>query len=164
MGMLETLLVTATVLCALVAGFLFAFAVVAMPGFRVLDDGAFIRAFQVVDGVIQSNQPLFLVVWAGSIVALLAAAVVGFGSLGGVDLTLLLAATLLYLFGVQLPTAAVNVPLNNGLQAVDVSTSDEAQLRAARARFEPRWNRWNVARTVVATLTAAMLMVLLLRL
>jgi uncharacterized membrane protein len=37
----------------LVAGFLFAFAAVIMPGIRSLGDRAFIRAFQVIDRVIQ---------------------------------------------------------------------------------------------------------------
>ncbi len=55
-------LILATFLCSLVAGFLFAFAVVAMPGIKRLNDGEFIRAFQVMDGVIQNNQPIFLLV------------------------------------------------------------------------------------------------------
>ena len=46
-------LVATTLLCALVAGFLFTYAVVVMPGFKVLEDRAYIRAFQVTDGVIQ---------------------------------------------------------------------------------------------------------------
>ena len=39
MTLFQTLLMTATFLCSLVAGFLFAFAVVIMPGIRSLDDG-----------------------------------------------------------------------------------------------------------------------------
>jgi uncharacterized membrane protein len=77
MTVLQAALVVATFLCSLVAGFLFAFAVVVMPGIRSLDDGAFIRAFQTVDRVIQDNQPLFVLVWVGSVLAVLVAAVVG---------------------------------------------------------------------------------------
>lgn len=73
MEMLPSALIAATLLCSLVAGSLFAFAVVIMPGIARLDDGEFIRAFQAVDAVIQDNQPLFMVVWVGSIVALIAA-------------------------------------------------------------------------------------------
>ena len=36
----------ACLLCSLVAGFLFAFAVVVMPGIKSLGDGEFLRAFQ----------------------------------------------------------------------------------------------------------------------
>jgi uncharacterized membrane protein len=59
----QVLLLLAAFLCSLVAGFLFAFAVVIMPGISPLDDRGFIRAFQLIDRVIQNNQPLFMLVW-----------------------------------------------------------------------------------------------------
>lgn len=155
------LLVVATLLVSLVAGFVFAFAVVIMPGIRELDDGDFLRAFQVMDGVIQDNQPLFVLVWLGSVVALVVAAVLGFGPLGTSGRVLLLGATALYLLGVQAPTMVINVPLNNELQAVQVSELDAEARRRLRARFEGRWNRSNQARTVLATITSAMLIALL---
>jgi uncharacterized membrane protein len=160
MGFFDATLALATLLCSLVAGFLFAFAVVAMPGIGTLPDGAFIRAFQVMDRVIQDNQPLFISVWVGSVVALLAAAVMGFGRLEGVERSLLLAATVLYLVGVQVPTARANIPLNNQVQAVNVETASTSDLAAARAAFEPRWNRWNEIRTVLAGVSAALLILL----
>ena len=154
-------LLLATFLCSLVAGFLFAFAVVAMPGLGRLDDGAFLRAFQVMDRVIQESQPLFMLVWVGSAVTLLAAAIMGFGQLDGIARLLLIGVAVLYIAGVQLPTAAINVPLNNRLQTLDIATMKGAERRAARAAFEPRWNRWNVARTVVSSMVAAVLITLL---
>lgn len=72
------LLILATLLCALVAGLLFAFAVVTMPGIRRLNDREFIRAFQVMDDVIQRNQPIFMLVWLGSAVLMLIATVWGY--------------------------------------------------------------------------------------
>ncbi len=67
MGIFQIALILATFLCSLVAGFLFAFALVAMPGIRSLNDREFIRAFQVMDRVIQDNQPVFMLVWVGSV-------------------------------------------------------------------------------------------------
>ena len=55
-------LIMAAFLTSLVAGFLFSFAVVVMPGIRQLEDRSFIRSFQVMDGIIQNNQPLFVLV------------------------------------------------------------------------------------------------------
>src|ERR671919_209370 len=81
----DAVVVLATFLCSLVAGFLFAFAAVVMPGIRSLDDRSFIRAFQVIDRVIQNNQPLFVLVWVGSVLAMIAAAVLGLLTLAGVD-------------------------------------------------------------------------------
>ncbi|KPK01784.1 MAG: hypothetical protein AMS20_12990 [Gemmatimonas sp. SG8_28] len=161
MGPFQTVLIVATFLCSLVAGFLFAFAVVAMPGMRRLNDREFIRAFQAIDRVIQDNQPLFLLVWVGSVPALVLAAVLGIGQLDGPGRLLVIVATVAYLFGVQLPTLSINVPLNNRLQAVDVDAVSEDAHRAARAAFEPRWNRWNAVRAVVASVVSATLLVLL---
>lgn len=108
-------LITATVLCSLIAGFLFAFATIVMPGIKSLNDREFIRAFQVIDGVIQNNQPLFVAVWMGSVVAAVAAAVLGFGQLDGTQRLLLISAPLVYILGVQWSTFTINVPLNNRL-------------------------------------------------
>lgn len=161
MSVFPILLILATFLCSLVAGFLFAFAVVVMPGIRTLNARDFIRAFQVMDRVIQNNQPIFVLVWIGSAVALLVAVVFGFGQLDGTGRLLISVAAAIYLLGVQLPTVIVNVPLNNRLQAFDVDATDETARKAARADFESRWNRWNSIRTVLACLASLLLLILL---
>jgi uncharacterized membrane protein len=164
MGVFHVVLILATFLCSLVAGFLLAFAIVVMPGIRRLGDGEFIRAFQVMDGIIQGNQPVFVLVWLGSIVTLIASVVLGIGQLDGVGGLLMGCAAVVYLFGVQLPTFTINIPLNNRIQSVDVDTMDEAARKAARLDFEPRWNRWNVMRTVLSSVVSVLLLTLLLRL
>ncbi len=161
MGIFQAALILATFLCSLVAGFLFAFAVVAMPGIRSLNDREFIRAFQVMDRVIQNNQPLFIVVWVGSVVVLILSVVSGIGQLEGAGRLLLIFAALLYLLGVQLPTVTINIPLNNKLQTLDVDAMSENAQRAAREDFEPRWNRWNAIRAALASLSSALLILLL---
>ncbi|MEM6839695.1 MAG: anthrone oxygenase family protein [Cyanobacteria bacterium P01_C01_bin.120] len=157
-------LILATLLCSLVAGFLFAFATVVMPGIKMLNDREFIRAFQVIDGVIQNNQPLFVAVWVGSVVTSVAAAGLGLGQLDGTQNLLLISAPLVYIFGVQLSTFTINVPLNNRLQALNVDAMDRAALKAARMRFEPGWNRWNLVRTPFAGLASVLFMILLFKL
>ena len=163
MTIFHAVLVLATFLCSLVAGFLFAFAVVIMPGIRSLDDGSFIRAFQVIDRVIQQNQPSFMVVWVGSVLCLMAASVFGLWELGGANRLLLIAAALVYLLCVQLPTATIHIPLNNELQKLAPGTMSETMRRHARDDFEPRWNRWNAIRTACASLTAILLLMLIFR-
>lgn len=164
MRVFPTLLLSATFLCSLVAGFLFAFAVVGMPGIRKLEDREFIRSFQAMDGVIQNNQPIFLLVWVGSVVLLVASAMIGFLQLDLTGRWLLVLATAIYLIGVQLPTATINIPLNNQIQNVDVDGIDSHEQAEARRRFEPRWNRWNVFRTIAACVATLILLILLARL
>lgn len=164
MGMFQLTLIVATFLCSLVAGFLLAFAVVVMPGIGNLGDGQFLRSFQVMDRVIQNNQPVFLLVWVGSVLALLLSAGLGIGRLDGTGRLLMIAAVLVYLLGVQLPTATINVPLNNKLQALEIDGMDQLAHEAARQDFESRWNTWNAVRTVLASLVSVLLILLLSRL
>jgi len=154
-------LAIATLLVTLVAGIVLCFAIIVMPGSGSLDDRAFLRSFQVMDRIIQDNHPVFMLVWVGSIVAVIVTLVLGYGQLEGTDRIMLWAASLLYLLGVQLPTIRFNIPLNNQLQTLDLGQIDEATLQEARAAFEPSWNRWNRFRTAVSCVSAAMFVLLL---
>ena len=160
-GIFQMALILATFLSSLVAGLLFVFAIVVMPGLRSLNDREFIRAFQVMDGIIQNNQPLFVLVWVGSVVALVTSAVFGIGQLAGVGRLLIIFAALAYILGVQLPTVTINIPLNNKLQTLDVDAMNETTQKTARKAFEPRWNRWNAIRTAIASLVSVLLILLL---
>jgi uncharacterized membrane protein len=164
MTLFHALLLTAALLCSLVAGFLFAFAAVVMPGIKKLDDGAFIRAFQVIDGVIQKGQPLFQLVWLGSVLLLVAAAAMAVWRSSGLDRVIILVAAAGYVLAVQLPTITINIPLNNKLQALDSNRLSEASAKDARDQFEATWNRWNVFRTAFAIAVSALLLVVLHRL
>jgi uncharacterized membrane protein len=161
-GFLQVALILATFLCSLVAGFLFAFAVVVMAGIKNLNNREFIRAFQAMDGVIQNNQPIFMVVWLGSVIALVVAAAFGVGHLDATGRLLLIVTTLAYLIGVQLPTFTINIPLNNKLQSLNVDAMDESEQQAARDAFEARWNRWNAIRTFISCFVSLLLIVLVL--
>lgn len=85
-------------------------------------------------------------------------------SFTGLDRMLLAGAGALYLGGVQAPTIAVNIPLDNRVQRLDVGALGSGALREARAEFETRWNRWNVIRTGLATASAVLMLILLTRL
>jgi uncharacterized membrane protein len=139
----------------------FVFALFFLPVKTFLHDREFVRAFQVIDRVIQNNQPLFMLVWVGSVLALVISAALGIRQLDGTGRLLMMVAVLAYIAGVQLPTAIVNVPLNNRLQTLDVDALDETAQQEARQDFEPRWNQWNSIRTVFASLASALLSTLL---
>lgn len=162
--MLEVVSLLAALLVALVAGLLLIFAVVVMPGLATLDDGGFLRAFKAIDRVIQDSQPVFVLVWGGSIVAVLAAAALAATQSSGSIRVLVLTASAIYLLGVQALTFVNNIPLNNRLQRYDLDSMTADELAAARASFEPRWNRWNQLRTLVACLSSVLLLVALIQL
>ena len=164
MDLIRIAIALSTLLCSLVAGFLLAFTVVVMPGIKSLSDHDYLQAFKVMDSVIQNNQPVFLLVWMGSIVVLLTSVLIGISQLDGAELVLVIIATAIYLLGVQLPTATINIPLNNQLQMQDLDTQSESALQDLRKKFEPRWIQWNSIRTIFATLTSVLLIMLIFRL
>ena len=164
MNVFDLVTIVATFLCSLMTGFLFAFAVVVMPGIKNLGDRAFLRSFQEIDRVIQGGQPLFIVMWIGSTGALIVAAVLAMIHQSGLDRVLVPIAALASVFLVQLPTMTINIPLNNTVQSLDVDALDIHSASQAREAFEPRWNRWNVIRTVASCAILAMLLVTLYRL
>lgn len=160
MTLLDVALMMATLSCALVAGLVLGFAVVVMPGIAKLSDRDFLQAFKRMDGVIQDKQPVFLVVWVGSILSTVSMCALGALQLNGVPLYLMWFAGVLYLLGVQAPTILFNIPLNNAVQALDIDALSDADLADARRQFEAPWNRWNRFRTGTAIVSVIALLVL----
>jgi uncharacterized membrane protein len=152
--MLEILVVVAAWLVSMVAGLLLVFAIVVMPGIATLDDRKYLESFTVMDRVIQDNQPIFVMLWGGSILASLAAIVLSLIETEGPVRTLVVVGATAYLLGVQLTTFLINIPLNNAVRAADLTAMDEQSLADLRSVFEPRWVRWNQVRTAVAALAS----------
>ena len=110
-----------------------------------------------------STAPISLPALLG-VTAYMIATVLGIWHLAGLDRILLIVACAIYLFGVHVPTVAVNIPLNNDLQSKDLDAMSESELLAITENFDSRWLPWNSLRTVIATLTTLLLLVLLVRL
>ena len=156
----DTVLLTATFLCSLTAGFLLAFSIIVMPAINTLENSAFIDAFQRMDSIIQKGLPLFMLMWVGSAVSLLITMGLGFFHLSSSKLGVLVFCTIAYLIAVQLSTALINIPLNNQLQTMDCQNATDEALIKARSQFEVRWNKWNQRRSVVAILVSLLLIMI----
>ncbi len=127
------LLIVATFGTGVVTGLFVAFAVAVMPGLRATDDAVFLSAMQRINVAIVN--PLFLLAFLGSPLLLLVATVVGPRN------AWLWAALALHLVGFAV-TPAVNIPLNNALDAA-------TEPGPGRAAFERPWNRAHAARTLL---------------
>ena len=121
-------LLVSTLLCTLVTGFVFTYAIVVMPGFGKLNDREFIQAFQATDGIIQNNQPLFMFVWVGSIASVAATIVLSAVHLNGNEHWVIILFGALCIIGVQGITMLVHLPLNNSLQGVDIKELDAVSI------------------------------------
>ena len=128
-----------TLSCALVAGLVLGFAIVVMPGIAKLSDQAFLQAFKRMDGIIQDGQPVFMVVWVGSIVSVVSMLVLGTLQFHGGPLYLMWFAGGLYLCAVQ-PRRFDSTFPEQRLQALEIESLSDPELAEARKQFEAPWN------------------------
>ncbi|WP_017624607.1 anthrone oxygenase family protein [Nocardiopsis chromatogenes] len=135
------------------AGLFFAFTVGVMPGLRGVGAQVFVGAMQSINRAIVN--PVFLVVFLGAPVLALVTAVSATGA-GGVAAVAAWAAFAL-VAAVFVVTVALNIPLNDALEAAGPVEGTEAE--AARRAFEAPWVRWNAVRTVLSAAGAACLAV-----
>ena len=147
--------------CSLVTGFIFTYAVVVMPGFSKLNDKDFLRAFQVTDGIIQNNQPLFMLTWVGSIISVLSVIAISIFSLEFSEAWIMFVVGFIYLLGVQGITISIHLPLNNRIQAIDINNVNDQSLNEERTKFETRWNNFNNIRTFIAFSTSLSFLLIL---
>ena len=150
MDILDISLFFSILLTALVTGFILTYAIVIMPGLSNLDDKEFIKAFQVTDGIIQNNQPIFILIWIGSIMSVLSTIITSILSLGILDAWLIIFVSVVYLLLVQGITILIHLPLNKSIQNFDINSSNFQTLSKERIAFEKKWNYFNNIRTVVA--------------
>ena len=131
--------VAAAVGCALVAGLLFAFSTSVMPALRQRPAAEGIAVMQTINSTILN--PLFGLVFGGTtLLSLLLAASAPFTT-DESHATLRGIGSALYVVGVFIETMAVNVPMNNALDAVDRRRRgrvDLAHVPASLDSVEPR--------------------------
>ena len=152
MEILNISLFFSTLLCSLVTGFILTYAIVVMPGLSKLDDKEFIKAFQVTDGIIQNNQPIFLLIWVGSIISVVSTIIISIFTLGLLEAWKIIFVSLVYLIGVQAITIIIHLPLNRRIQKIDINSTSSQSLNEERKNFETKWNYFNNIRTVIAFL------------
>ena len=161
MNFIDILLILAILLCSLVTGFIFTYAIVVMPGLSKLKDKEFIRAFQVTDEIIQNNQPIFMLIWVGSIISVLSLIISSVIIIGVSESLLTIIIGTIYLFGVQGVTIGIHLPLNNQIQKVNTEELDDQKLHEERLNFERKWNFFNNIRTIIAFFITLMFIVIL---
>ena len=152
MEILNISLFFSTLLCSLVTGFILTYAIVVMPGLSKLDDKEFIKAFQVTDGIIQNNQPIFILIWVGSIISVVSTIIISIFTLGILEGWKIIFVSLVYLIGVQAITIIIHLPLNRRIQKIDINSISSQSLNEERKNFETKWNYFNNIRTVIAFL------------
>ena len=145
--------------CSLVTGFIFTYAIIVMPGLSKLSNKEFLKAFQATDAVIQNKQPIFMVIWVGSIVSVLSLILISIVYVGLSETWLIVLVALIYLMGVQGITILIHLPLNNQIQKLNLEKLNDENLRKERLNFENKWNFFNNIRTTIAFFVSLTLLI-----
>lgn len=151
--MMSVLMMIAAVGVGVMAGVYFTFSLVVMKALAQLPALQGALAMNRINTVIVRT--LFLPLFFGSTVLMAALAVLQLFNWQAGNSLLVLIASLLYVIGMFVVTAAGNVPLNNRLQ--DSEGNDE-QLTHTWAIYLGDWTRLNHIRTVCCTVSCALLL------
>lgn len=143
--------------CGLMGGVFFTFSSFVMPALGKVPIAEGIRAMQRIN--VDVYHWTFMGAFFGTPIACVATAVQTYRHASGEPVVYAIVGCVVYVLGNFVVTAAGNVPLNNGLAAVDANTVEAAQ---QWSRYLIRWTQWNHVRTA-ASMIAATCFVLALR-
>jgi len=150
-------LLAAAFTTALIAGLFYSYSCSVNWGLGRLPDAGYLAAMQSINREILN--PLFFLSFMGTLVLLPLNTWLQYGHGTSVRFYLLLAATLIYAVGTFGVTIMGNVPLNNALDAFQISSASPDALRRQRELFERPWNALDTIRTVANAI--ALILVLL---
>lgn len=145
----------ATLLAGLAAGLCFTWTNAVTTGIGQLDDLGYLKSFQQMNRTILN--PLFFLIFFGPFFIAALAAVLNRSGSPQVFWLLLIAAGI-YFVGVAMVTVFGNVPLNEVLDKTDLATASLEDLKTLRNRFEGRWNRLHLIRTITSAISFGMLL------
>ena len=146
-------------LTGLSAGLCFTWSNAITPGIGRLDDLGYLSAFQQMNRSIIN--PLFIIVFFGPFFLGLINLYLLKNGLSPI-IWLLILAIAFYFFGVVLVTIFGNVPLNGILDKTDLGISSLEDLKQLRDRFEDKWNRLHLIRTIGSVISFLLLILTLL--
>ena len=150
------LIFTATA-TALISGLFYAWSCSVVPGLARVSDSTYLEAMQQINRAILN--PVFFLSFIGTALLLPLSTWLYYGNGPNARFWLLLLASVVYLAGTFGVTMFGNVPLNDALDAFNLSSASAQELAAQRARFEGPWNNLNIIRTIAGV--AALVLIIL---
>ncbi|MFK8005374.1 MAG: DUF1772 domain-containing protein [Saprospiraceae bacterium] len=150
-------LLLAIITTALSAGLFYAWVVSVIPGTKKIPDQAYLETMQSINRAILN--PGFFIIFFGAIVLLCASTFLQYRIKIDSVFYLMLSATIIYLVGTLGVTIFGNVPLNNIVEALDLSTFTEEDYKNARQVYEGKWNQLNLIRTIAALISFFLILI-----
>ncbi len=135
----------------LIAGLLFSYSCSVNPGLKSLADSEYLKAMQAINTAIQN--PYFLISFMSLLFILPITTFLIFNQQADASFYFMLAATIIYFVGVFGVTIFCNVPLNEQLAKISVSTATITEISTTRYSFEKPWNTYHSVRTIASSIS-----------
>ncbi|WP_024769365.1 anthrone oxygenase family protein [Aquimarina macrocephali] len=142
------------------AGLCFIWSNTIAPGIGKLNDIGFLQSFKEMNRTILN--PLFFVVFFSPFLLNLLNLYL-FKNVSNTLTWLLIMVTVCYFFGVVFITIFGNVPLNEMLDKTDLASSSIEELKHLREKFEVKWNRFHLIRTLASIISFLLLILSLIQ-
>ena len=152
---MNLILIASALASGLIAGLFYSYSCSVNPGLGALPDVGYLAAMQSINRAILN--PAFFISFMGTLFLLPLSTYQHFGS--GQRFYWLVAATLVYAIGTFGVTIFGNVPLNDALDKVNLTSSTAQELAQFRLRFEIPWNRLHLIRTVASVVSFAIVVI-----
>lgn len=152
-------LLASVITTALSAGLFYAWVVSIIPGTKKISDQAYLETMQSINREILN--PGFFILFIGALLLLTACCYLQYTFRVDTVFYLTLAAALFYSLGTVGTTMFGNVPLNNMVEAMDLTSFTAADFSKARQAFENQWNNLNLIRTIAALVSFVLILMAL---
>jgi uncharacterized membrane protein len=143
------LLLLTQILTGLSAGFFLAWSVTVIPGTKVVSDRSYLEAMKCINKMIIN--PMFFIIFFVPMPLLI------YNATSLEHLSILAALT--YLIGPIGITMTKNIPLNNKLDAQDLTNFTQEEEKNFRKEYEPIWNKWHYIRTFVSVISFVLVLI-----
>ena len=153
----NVLLFLSVFLSALIMGLLYGYACSINPGLNKLSDSEYLKAMQSINKEILN--PFFFISFMGTLFILPLTTWYTKSHASPACFYLLLAATVVYIFGVVGVTAFGNIPLNNALAKFNFINATASDLLNQRKAFETHWNNYHLLRTIFSIVATSLTIV-----
>ncbi len=140
---------------ALSTGFFFAWSVSVILGTKKVGHLTYLETMQNINREILN--PVFFIVFFGSLIALVISTYLQFNN--KTVFVLVLVSTIIYLIGTFGVTAFGNVPLNNELEALNITKLNLMELKDFRTYYESAWNHFHGIRTISSMVSFILLLI-----
>ena len=141
---------------ALSAGLFYAWVVSVIPGTKKIPDQAYLETMQSINRTILN--PGFFIIFFGALFMLILQTYFQYKIKVDSIFWFTMAAMLIYSIGTIGVTMFGNVPLNNVVDALDLSTMTPEKFKEVRLAYEGPWNQLNMVRTVASMISFCLLL------